>query len=86
MVWFLRIFAGSKTLRIATLVLVAILISFATIQWWERGIRNQALRDFEVERMKQNVETRGRVDEAIRNSPREFDGAVEWLRRRNSDR
>lgn len=86
MVWFLRIFAGSKTLRIATLVLVAISIFFATIQWWERGIRNQALRDFEVERMKQNVETRGRVDEAIRNSPREFDGAVEWLRRRNSDR
>ena len=86
MIWFLRIFAGSKTLRIATLVLVAILISFATIQWWERGIRNQALRDFEVERMRQNVETRGRVDEAIRNSPREFDGAVEWLRRRNADR
>lgn len=77
-------FVGSKTFRIAALVLGAILISFATIGLWERGIRNQVLQEVETQNLNKEIETRDRVDEAVRNSPREFDDAVRLLMERQS--
>lgn len=84
MIWFIKMFVGSKVFRIAALALVATLTLYATITWWERGIRNQTLQEVETQQLRQNIQTRNRVDEAVRSSPREFDSAVEWLRRRNS--
>jgi len=82
--WIVKVIVGSKTGRIVAGALGAILILFATITLWERGIRNQVLQEVETQQIKQEIETRKRIDEAVRNSPREFDDAVEWLRKRNS--
>ena len=84
MTWLIKILVGSKKARIVAYVLGATLILSATITLWERGIRNQVLQEVETQQLKQDIETRDRVDEAVRNSPRDFDRAVEWLRQRNS--
>ena len=84
MTWLIKILVGSKKARIVALVLGAILILSATITLWERGIRNQVLQEVETQQIKQEIETRDRVDEAVRNSPRKFDDAVRLLRERQS--
>ena len=83
MIW-LRLIVGSKTGRTVALVLGATLILFGMITLWERGIRNQVLQEVETQNLQREVETRKRVDEAVRNSPRDFDRAVEFLRQRQS--
>ena len=83
MIW-LRMIVGSKIGRTVALVLAAILISLGMITLWERGIRNQVLQEVETQQLKQDIETRNRIDEAVRNSPRDFDRAVEFLRQRQS--
>ena len=83
MIW-LRVIVGSRTGRTVALVLGAILILFGMITLWERGIRNQVLQEVETQNLQREVETRKRVDEAVRNSPRDFDRAVEFLRQRQS--
>jgi len=83
MIW-LRMIVGSKTGRTVVLVLGAILISLGMITLWERGIRNQVLQEVETQQLRQDIETRNRIDEAVRNSPRDFDRAVDLLRQRQS--
>lgn len=85
-IWIIRYIVGSKTLRIVVGALAAILILSATITLWERGIRNQVLQDVETQQMKQEIETRNRVDEAVRNSPRDFDRAVDFLHKRQGSK
>ena len=84
MTWIVKLLVGSKKVRIVVLVLGAILILFGMITLWERGIRNQVLQEVETQNLQREVETRKRVDEAVRNSPRDFDRAVEFLRQRQS--
>ena len=84
MIWLFRLIVGSKTGRIVALALAATLILSVTITLWERGIRNQVLQEVEIQQIRQEVETRDRVDEAIRNSPRKFDDAVRLLMERQS--
>ena len=84
MIWLLRMIAGSKIGRIVALVLVVISISFTTIQLWERGIRNQVFQEVETESLKREIQTRGRIDEALRNSPRDVDAAIRMLEDRQS--
>lgn len=86
MTWLIKLLVGSKKARIVALVLGAILISFAAIGLWERGIRNQVLQEIETQNLNKEIETRDRVDEAIRNSPLEFGDAVRLLRERQSNK
>ena len=86
MVWALRLIVGSKVGRIVALVLAAGLISFATIQLWERGIRNQVLQEQLIEQLQRQQQTRDRVDEGIRNTPSNIDDIREWLRNRQSSK
>ena len=82
--WIVKVIVGSRRGRIVVGALGAILILFGMITLWERGIRNQVLQEVETQNLQREVETRKRVDEAVRNSPRDFDRAVEFLRQRQS--
>ena len=84
MMWVMKLVVGSKLGRIVALVLVAGLISFATIQLWERGIRNQVLQEQRIEQLERQQQTRDRIDEGIRNTPSNIDDIREWLRNRQS--
>ena len=81
MIW-LQVIVGSRTGRIVAGVSAAILILSGMITLWERGIRNQVLQEVETQNLQREVETRKRVDEAVRDSPRDFDHAVDFLRQR----
>ena len=83
MIW-LRVIVGSRKGRIVAGVLAAILILSGMITLWERGIRNQVLQEVETQNLQREVETRKRVDEAVRDSPRDFDRAVDFLHQRQS--
>ena len=82
--WIVSMIVGSRTGRIVAGVLAVILILSGMITLWERGIRNQVLQEVETQNLQREVETRKRVDEAVRDSPRDFDRAVEFLRQRQS--
>ena len=82
--WVLNLIVGSRKGRLVAIVLAAILISFTAIQLWERGIREQVLQEIEVEQLRQEIDTRSRIDEAVRTSPRDRRDAVDWLRERQS--
>ena len=71
----MSIIAGSKWTIPVVLVLVVGLIVFGLIQYGGNieSERNQ------VERLEQEVETRERIDEAIRNTPTDTDGARRLL-------
>lgn len=84
MTWLLQMIVGSKIGRTVALVLAVISISFATIQLWERGIRSQVLQEVEIESLKREVQTRDKIDEALRNSPRDVDAAIRMLEDRQS--
>ena len=86
MTWALRLIVGSKAGRIVALVLVAGLISFATIQWHQNTIRNQVLQEQRIEQFQRQQQTRDRVDEGIRNTPGNIDDIREWLRNRQSSK
>ena len=82
--WIVSMIVGSRTGRIVAGVLAAILILSGMITLWERGIRNQVLQEVETQNLQREVETRKRVDEAVRGSPRNFDRAVDFLHQRQS--
>ena len=82
--WIVSMIVGSRKGRIVAGVLAAILILSGMITLWERGIRNQVLQEVETQNLQREVETRKRVDEAVRDSPRDFDRAVDFLRQRQS--
>lgn len=85
-----NILVGSKTARTVVLALGAILIFFTKIMLWVGGIKRatqkQVLQEVELENIKREQQTREKIDEAVRNSPRDRDGAVERLRERESRR
>jgi hypothetical protein len=71
---------GSPLFRIVGSVLVATLIFWLTIQYGRSIERNDQLQ----EDLQNNLETRGRIDESISNSPTDPDSSLEWLRNRNA--
>lgn len=83
MIW-LKLIVGSKLGRTVAVVLAAMLILSLTILWYRNAIEDQVLREVETQQLKEQIETREKIDEAVRTSPRERDAAVEWLRKRNS--
>lgn len=78
----LSFLVGSKTGRIVAGALAAILISYGVIQWWESSIERETRAQVQIEQQQSNHRIKEEVDEAIRNSPIDVDGAVDWLRRR----
>lgn len=80
----LSFFVGSKTARIVALALVATLILYGMIQWWESSIEQETRDQIQLEQQQTNTRIKDQVDEAIRNSPVDADSAIEWLRRRQT--
>ena len=69
---------GSSLGRLVGTVFLAGMILFGTIQcirWDERG-------KLQRDQLQQQIETRKRVDDAVRNSPSDVDDAIEFLRDR----
>ena len=82
--WVLKLVVGSKLGRIAALALAVILIFSLMILWLVNTTETRVLQEVELETLRQEIETRNIVDEAVRNSPRSHDDAVEFLRERQS--
>ena len=75
---------GSRTGRIVGLVLGVILTLFAMTLWYQNTIEKRIMDALQVQQLLQDQQTRKRIDEAVANSPRDFDSSVEWLRQRQS--
>lgn len=69
---------GSSLGRLVATVFLAGLILFATIQYIRWDERDKLQKD----QLQQQIETRKRVDDAVRNSPSDVDDAIEFLRDR----
>jgi len=74
-------FVGSKWMLPVVLVLAVGLISFSLIQYGKNTQEQENLN----QQLQDNIETRERIDDAIRNSPDDPNAALEFLRDRQSD-
>jgi len=80
MIWSL---VGSKVGRIVASVLVAGLILFTMIQWYQREAREELKKDIRLEQLNTERETRERIDEAVRPSRNpNVDDSLRYLRER----
>lgn len=75
---FLSWIVGSSLGRLVATVFLAGLILFATTQYIRWDEKDKLQRD----QLQQQIETRKRVDDAVRNSPSDVDDAIEFLRDR----
>lgn len=73
---------GSPLGRLVGVVLLVGLLSIGAILYIQSAERDK----INVEKLQQEIETRDRVDEAIKRSPNSLDGIAEFLRDRQSDR
>lgn len=80
MIMLLLNLVGSRLGRIAGLVLAVGLIFWLTIQYGQSIERNDQIQ----EDLQDNIETRGRIDESISNSPDDPSDALDWLRQRQT--
>lgn len=69
---------GSSLGRLVATVSLVGLILFGTIQYIRWDERDKLQKD----QLQQQIETRKRVDDAVRNSPSDVDDAIEFLRDR----
>lgn len=84
MIW-VRLIVGSRTGRIVVGVLAAILILLGMIRWWENTIRDQVLQEQQIQQLERQQQTRERIDEGLRNTPRSIDDIRRWLQQRQSN-
>lgn len=75
---FLSWIVGSSLGRLVATVFLAGLILFGTTQYIRLDEKDKLQRD----QLQQQIETRKRVDDAVRNSPSDVDDAIEFLRDR----
>lgn len=73
---------GSRLGRLVGIVFLVGLLSTGAILYIQSAERDKV----ETEQLKEQIETRDRVDEAIKRSPNSLDGIAEFLRDRQSDR
>lgn len=73
---------GSPLGRLVGVVFLVGLLSIGAILYIQSAERDK----INVEKLQQEIETRDRVDEAIKRSPNSLDGISEFLRDRQSDR
>lgn len=73
---------GLKQIAIAVTVFGVIVGSFLLIRY----IQNSGQANLKIEQLEQSIQTRGSIDEAIRNSPSSVDDAIRLLERRQNSR
>lgn len=78
-IWILRYIVGSKTGRIAALVLAVGLILLSMILLWEKSIRDSVTQEIQTEQLKRNLDTREKIDEGLRTAPSDADDSIRWL-------
>ena len=66
---------------------VALLVGvYFFFQNWQDSIVEEERQEQRIEQLERERETREKIDEGIRRSPRDTDSAVDWLRDRQQDR
>ncbi len=75
---------GSKVGRIVVGALVATLILFTMIQWYQREVKEGLKQEIRLEQLNTERETRERIDEAVRPSRNlDVDESLRYLRSRD---
>lgn len=79
-----NIIAGSRKALIVVIALVVGLILFLMTQYIQNTTRTQVEQEQRIEQIERQQRTRDRINEGIRNSPRDIDSIREWLQQRQS--
>lgn len=66
--------------------LAIVVIGYLTLQTWKSSIVEEERQEQRTEQLEREQETREKIDEGIRRSPRDTDSAVDWLRDRQQNR
>ena len=70
------IFAGYRNIVLAVIVLAVIGIGYTTIRW----LQDTGKQELKIEQLEESLETRRRIDEAVRTAPSDVDDADSLLR------
>ena len=72
---------------VITVSALALLVGvYFFFQSWQDSIVEEERQEQRIEQLERERETREKIDEGIRRSPRDTDSAVDWLRDRQQDR
>ena len=83
---FLKRIVKSRVGVIGVSVLAFLIGAYFFFQSWQDSIVEEERQEQRIEQLERERETREKIDEGIRRSPRDTDSAVDWLRDRQQDR
>ena len=83
---FLKRIVKSRVGIIGVSVLTLLVGVYFFFQSWQDSIVEEERQEQRIEQLERERETREKIDEGMRRSPRDTDSAVDWLRDRQQDR
>ena len=83
---FLKRIVKSRVGIIGVSVLTLLVSVYFFFQNWQDSIVEEERQEQRIEQLERERDTREKIDEGIRRSPRDTDSAVDWLRDRQQDR
>lgn len=83
---FLKQIVKSRVGIIGVSVLTLLVGVYFFFQSWQDSIVEEERQEQRIEQLERERDTREKIDEGIRRSPRDTDSAVDWLRDRQQDR
>jgi len=83
---FLKRIVKSRIGIIGISVLALLIGAYFFFQNWQDSIVEEERQEQRIDQLERERETREKIDEGIRRSPRDTDSAIDWLRDRQQNR